>query len=121
MLGWDVLVFRSGVELPRDNPWEAALARWSTGISGLAWIQALVQSGHAHDLGGDGYPWRFRVRAGHLLQAIAHGLPANDSPPVYADDYVLPAGFNGPLKFNADQVAACGPDEELDVEAWDQS
>jgi hypothetical protein len=122
MLGWDVLVYRTDAKRPRDRPWEVAFARWSTGLGGLDWIRALVDAGLAQSLGDHGgYPCSYRMPARHLLAAIAHGLPAHDSPVVFGEDYVLPAGWNGDLHVDPLQVAACAPDDSLDIEAWDQS
>ena len=122
MLGWDVLVYRADAVRPRERPWEAAFARWSTGLGGLDWIDALVRSGQAEDLGANGgYPCRYRLPARHLLAAIAHGLPAYDGPPVFGNDGVQPAGWNGKLLVDLRQVAACAPDDLLELDAWDQS
>ena len=64
MLGWDVLVYRPRADASVDRPWDAStLARWSTGLSGLRWLEQLVDAGKAEYLGGDGYPCAWRVPA----------------------------------------------------------
>lgn len=119
MLGWGVMVWRASAE--SDWPRGPAMAHWETGISGLSWVDALVERNLARDLGGNGYPLRYRIRADAFAQAIGHGLPSNDSPEVIGDDYVLPARYNGKLTLDAESLKECACDEWLVVEAWDLS
>lgn len=119
MLGWMVLVWRAGDGAAMDQ--EPALARWETGVGGLHWLDSLVEADLAKALGGNGYPLRFQVRADVFSRTIGGGLPANDSPQVVGDDYVLPAGYNGTLSLDAERLARCPADEWLVVEAWDLS
>ncbi len=114
MLGWEVFVYRSATP-------DICIARWMTGMFGLSWIDQLVKDHRALDLGGDGYPRKFGVTAGVLLPIIKAGLPANDSPLVIGDDYVLPEGWSGEVKWNQQEVLACQGGDQLVIEAWDQS
>jgi hypothetical protein len=121
MLGWDVMVFR---KIPRPQPEKAEellLARWATGVFGLKWLDDLVRSNRAVDLGGNGYPSRYSIAAGVLLPVISRGLPANSSPLVVGEDYSLPPGWNGKLEIDAEKFSACPSEEQLIIEAWDQS
>lgn len=114
-----VLVWRAGDGAAMDQ--ETALARWETGVDGLHWLDALAEAGLAKALGGNGYPLNFRVRADAFSRTISGGLPANDSPEVIGDDYVLPAGYNGALRLDDERLGRCPADEWLVVEAWDLS
>ena len=119
MLGWDVMVLRP--ELRSTGKPECLLARWTTGVFGLEWLDDLVKEGRAIDLGGNGYPNRYSVTLDAVLPILRRGLPANDSPVVIGDDYVLPQGWNGKLEMNAAELVDCSNDESLVIEAWDQS
>ena len=75
LLAWEVFVFRSA-GAKRDD----LVARWTTSVFGLDWLDRLVREGKATDRGGDGYPNRYEVPAGVLLPILSRGLPANGSP-----------------------------------------
>ncbi len=119
MLGWAVMVWRASVESGGTRV--PAMAQWETGVFGLRWLEALVDKGLAQDLGGNGYPLHYRIRADAFAQAIGQGLPSNASPEVIGDDYVLPAGYNGKLTLDIECLRRCPADEWLVVEAWDLS
>ena len=121
MLGFDVLIWRESEANHRPHPWKWCVARWETGVRGLDWLEALVVPGEVRDLGGNGYPNHYRIRAGTLARVLAQGLPRNDSPQVFGDDYVLPAGYNGTLEWDVAKLQACPEEEWLVVEAWDMS
>lgn len=118
MLGWDVFVYRPVAGAKDDR---VLLARWSTSVFGLSWIDDLVKQGRAEDLGGDGYPCRYSARADVLLPVLRAGLPRNASPLVIGEEGVSPAGWSGGVEFHEDRVATCPGDVVLLVEAWDQS
>jgi hypothetical protein len=49
---------------------------------------------------------------------------ANKAPeptPVFGDDYFLPAGWIGETHVDPEKIEQCAPDDELHIEAWDQS
>ncbi len=117
MLGWDVRVYWQA----NDRAEPILLARWSTGAFGLSLLDKLVDEKKADDLGGDGYPCRYSVAAWVLLPILMAGLPANQSPPVIGEDYVMPAGYNGALELHKGEIRRCPADAQLIVEAWDQS
>jgi len=56
-----------------------------------------------------------------LATAIRLGPPRHNGPPVFGEDYVLPGGWVGDFELDRAALAECRPDEELVVEAWDQS
>lgn len=116
MLGWEVFVYRDSSPTPQN-----LIARWQTSVFGLKWLEQLVKENSAQDLGGNGYPDNYSVAAGVLLPIIKAGLPANNSPLVVGDDYVLPEGWSGEIVWNQSLVLACKSDDLLTIEAWDQS
>ena len=115
MLGWEVFVFRDSSAKRED-----IIVRWMTSIFGLDWLDELVKDGRATDLGGDGYPNRYEISAGALLLILSKGLPANSSPLVIGDDYVLPEGWSGDITWCQDP-ATCEHSDTLFLEVWDQS
>jgi hypothetical protein len=114
MIGWHVQVYR-------QKPERILLAEWTTAAFGIRWIDDLVKEGKAIDHGGDGYPCTYSGRAGVLLPVILRGLPAHATPAVIGEDYVQPAGWTGKVEVHRDRIAECPDDEELLVQAWDQS
>lgn len=67
MIGWFISVY-SPLEpkgLPSfDSPLERTpLMRWSTGLEGLRWIEAICATPNGTFLGGDGYPFKYAIRA----------------------------------------------------------
>jgi len=121
MLGFEIMIWREHEANNKPYPSKWCVATWETGTQGLKWLDALVPKGEVQDLGGNGYPLHYRIQAGALTRALEHGLPANHSPPVIGEDYVLPAGYNGTLNLDAAKLKACPEDEWLVVEAWDMS
>lgn len=119
MLGWDVMVLRPEVGSP-GKP-ECLLARWTTGVFGLKWLDDLVKEGKAIGLGGDGYPNRYSITLDLVLPILHWGLPTNNSPAVIGEDYVLPQGWDGRLEINTAELVDCSSGESVVIEAWDQS
>lgn len=118
MMGWEVFVYRQS-KLKSES--ESRVASWQTSVLGLGWLDELVKEKKAAYLAGSGYPDWYFLRAGILLPIITVGLPANNSPLVIGDDYVLPKNWSGDVVWNHDAVLACRKDDLLIVEAWDQS
>lgn len=117
MLGWEFFVTRKGEE-EEEGP---ALVSWMAGLSGRDWLKDLVREGMATDLGGNGYPCRYLIPVKHLRDALAKGIPSGGGPLVIGDDYAMPAGWHGAIKVDLPRLRALDADEELLVEAWDQS
>lgn len=120
MLGYGVMIWRSGEEV-LPEPWKRCVAQWETGVGGLRWLDERGEAGGILALGGDGYPFHYRIRAATLAEVLERGLPPNDSPAIFGDDYVLPAGYNRLIEVDEDKLRACPPDEWLVVHAWDLS
>lgn len=125
MLGWNIGVYR--MTLTENAPsGEGAtggvrLAVWQTGLGGLDWITGLVEADQAVDLGGDGYPNRFKARARHVLPVLLSGPPAAKAVwSVGPEDLLLP-GWVGSTTIDKQAMDQCDPDEWLLIEAWDES
>ena len=119
MLGWEVYIRRkneSESNDPRDD-----IAKWNTSVYGLYWIDDLVNTGDAINLGGNGYPNRYSIKAGLFRSILNKGIPSHNSRPIIGEDYYLPAGYNSPLQVNNDILNKCPDYEELIVTAWDLS
>jgi hypothetical protein len=122
MLGCEILVHRQVPGENRDEPsLGSRIASWNAALGGLDWLDALVAQGRATDLGGNGYPCRFLARAGDVLAKMSGGPPKPRGPMVIGDDYVLPGNWTGAFGLDREKFAACNPDEELIIEAWDLS
>jgi hypothetical protein len=122
MLGWQINIHRL---IPGESQYnltkESLLASWTTSLGGLDWIEALVKDGKAEDLGGTGYPCWYKATAKIILPIIMDGPPRYKGPPVFGNDYILPSGWTGEVKIDHSKIAECLPDEQLIIEAWDQS
>lgn len=120
MLAYEVMIWRAE-DVGKDHPWEWCVARWLTGAMGLRWIQELTKEGLVRGWKGNGYPFSFEIQVGTLLERLRDGLPANATPAIFGDDYVLPAGFNGELHLDVERLNQCQSEEWLACNAWDQS
>ena len=92
-----------------------------TGIGGTCWLDRMVESGHAIDLGGNGYPYRYALAVGTLLRTLQSGTPKAEGPPVIGDDYFLPGHWTGRNHIELELLQAADPTELLIVKAWDLS
>jgi hypothetical protein len=123
MLGWWISIYK---QVDFDNPEKDArkkeyrLATWESAVNGIRWLDKLVEKDEAAK-SGDGYPFRYRVEAKHVLPVISLGPPKQDGPLVIGDDYVLPGSWTGEVKMNDKNIADCSLDESLIIEVWDLS
>lgn len=124
MLGWYVVIFRTNAKthLVYDaSTDETRLASWSTGINGLDWLDHLAKANKILDLGGNGYPSRYSAKASEILPIISSALSTCNRPITIGDNIVLSAHDISALKVDALKISACSPDDQLLIEAWDQS
>lgn len=125
MLGWHISVYRStGQQFQADNTEQAVRTRigvWQTGLGGLDWIDALVQSGKGRQTKAGGYPNSYMIAASHIVPVILAGPPHARSVWLCEPGDVLNDKWVG--RTMIDEVAArqCLVDEVLLVEAWDES
>lgn len=124
-LGWNIAVVRQRNDGTSPATFGALhgarLAVWQTGVSGLDWIDALVEEKRAILLGGNGYPLEYTAQACHLLP-ILEGDPPQAKPIWTRDpgDFILP-GYLGRTTKYPEAILACRSDEWLIVQAWDES
>lgn len=112
MLGWQVFVIKGNEKI----------ASWTTGVSGIDWLQDLVKDGKAKELDANsGYPYALSVSASVFWPFTYSGIPEGADGTVIGDDYVAPIGKNWNISFDKDKLLGCKPDDELIIEAWDQS
>ena len=122
MLGWEFFITKQSVLSPgRADDAAPTLATWTAGLDGTDWLEDLIAKRMATDLGGNGYPARYAVKAGVLAELLEHGVPKHGGPLVLGDDYVQPSGWTANAKIKIKKIRAIDPDEQLIVEAWDQS
>lgn len=122
MLGWFIIVRRSGSETGRVGADPCVLATWETSIDGLDWIEELERAGKASCVSRNGYPTRYTAVAHVVVPLLQAGSPPQHvGLPVIGDDYVTPAGWSGTMTVHRERLARCPSDEMLVVDAWDQS
>ncbi len=125
MLGWHISVFRTqggGSQPPHASaPQGPRIAVWQTTIRGLDWLDALVQAGHALDLGGDSYPSRYTAQAQYLIPPIVAGPPEAYQNWITGLGDILKPGWEGKTTIDHAAAETCRPDEWLLLVAWDES
>jgi hypothetical protein len=123
MLGWEIFIDqkRKPMSVNSSAPCPG-IASWRAGLNGTKWIDELVASGQARDLGqNQGYPCRYELTAGVLACVLRQGVPQHQGPLVIGDNYALPAGYVGDARIDMARLESLPADEPLIVEAWDQS
>jgi len=127
MLGWQIYINRTpsratGAATEDSLRDESLLASWLTGINGCKWIEALVEEGKAKYLGSyGGYPRSYSAEAKYVIPLALSLKAKTDGATVIGDDYVHIGGFNSNIQLFLDRIKDCPLEEELSIEAWDQS
>lgn len=122
MLGWLIIVRKAVPAEPEGIDSPSVLATWESSTGGLDWLEVLANDGKAELRSGNGYPTRYALRAKYILPLLGQGRPPKHGGfAVIGDDYLMPAGWTGCANFHGDRIAACAAEEELIVDAWDQS
>lgn len=125
MLGWHINIYKQVGDgsLPATSGTSAGrlLSDCHAGISGLDWISELVRTGHAIDLGGNGYPFRYTVRMGALRTLLSDGAPENPEATASETAEEFPRPKQGRVALDLRSIAECHRDEWLIIEAWDES
>ena len=123
MLGWLFIISRPIPAVAGGNsPGPCVtIAKWQTRVSGIHWIDEFVTEGKALNLGGDGYPYRYKAMSKHLKDTIFKGPPYVRH--LWGSDYgdILTSGWSGRTVVDRDTWEACDPEEWLDIEVWDES
>jgi hypothetical protein len=125
MLGWDILVNRQIGGGASPATWQSQpgnlVATWREGLGGMEWLDELVKSGNALNLGGDGYPDRASAAAGALIRVITQDLPRLRGWTVVDKHGEKVEPGRRQIVINGDVIAACDDQEWLLIEAWDLS
>ena len=58
---------------------------------------------------------------GGLLPIIKLGLPTNNSPLCFGEDYVLPERWSSDIAWDHEAALVCQPSDRLTIVAWDLS
>jgi len=122
MIGYSISVYEfiEGMDITSISNENEALVTWSSsGFNGLDWIDNLVSQAKAEDLGGDGYPFYYKVQAQFVLQALARNTPKNKGQTIMDDESVLSSDW--PSKIDTSEIAKLKPNQQLIIEAWDLS
>lgn len=108
-MGWHVHVVRSG-----SHRREGRVASWRTHTLGLGWVDSLVECGQASFDGGDGYPYRYSIRADDLIAEFAREAQRNAG-----------SERRGLRQFDilrlGPAASECAPSDMLHLEAWDST
>ncbi len=104
-----------------QSPGGTRLAVWQAGLGALEWLDDLVKSGRAIDLGGNGYPCRHTATAEYLTPRIVDKPPGSLNAWISGASDILTEKWEGRTVVDGAAIAACRPDEWLLVEAWDES
>ena len=125
MLGWNIGIYRqddggtSPAKFP--TPYSSRIAIWQTGLGGLDWLDKLVKTGKAIDLGGNGYPRRYTATAENLIAEITDSPPEANDNWVCGPDDIIGDGWEGKTVIDRAEVSRCRQGEWLIIEAWDES
>jgi len=122
MIGYSISVYEfiEGMDITSISNENEALVTWSSsGFNGLDWIDNLVSQAKAEDLGGNGYPFYYKVQAQFVLQALATNTPKNKGQTIMDDESVLSSDW--PSKIDTSAIAKLKPNQQLIIEAWDLS
>jgi hypothetical protein len=112
MLGWEMVITNG----------DKKIASWMAGFAGTNWLRDLSQEGLAKDVAvNSGYPHVFSAQAKVLIPILKNGIPQTGGGLVIGEDYVLSGNKIWDLVINLDNMNQCLPDDELKIEAWDQS
>jgi hypothetical protein len=120
MIGYTIIVYRfiEGMDITKNK--EKALLTWASGgLGGLDWIDNLVSQAKAEDLGGDGYPFYYKVQAQYVLKALASETPKNKGQTIMDDENVMSSDWRSQIDTSA--IAKLKPNQQLIIETWDLS
>ncbi|HZZ82201.1 MAG TPA: hypothetical protein VFE62_27130, partial [Gemmataceae bacterium] len=74
-------------------------------------------------LGGNGYPFTYKIKASVLAAALRAGAPniVPGESVIVGEDYVTRSGTVRDFEVDWSALDECPPGEELSLEAWDLS
>lgn len=115
MNGWWVVV-DPRTEAERDASQDSMgplVASWEASVFNMRFLDRLVKEGLAVQHSFNGYPNRYKVRAGYLFPYIIDGPPVEDVGPN--------KGLNTRVTIHRDKLLALPAHHLLTVDVWDQS
>ncbi len=122
MIGYSISVYEfvEGMDITSISNDNEALATWTTGgFGGLDWINDLVSDAKAEDLGGEGYPFYYKVKAQVVLQALATDTPKNEGQIIMDDKNIMSSHWQS--KIDISEIKKLKSNQQLVIEAWDLS
>lgn len=87
----------------------------------MDWLEDLVASGSAVDLGGNGYPFRMTARAGAVLPVVRTGPPHANEHWIMGVGDIVDERWAGKTVYVPEVAEACSDDEWLMTMIWDES
>ena len=112
MLGWEIIITNK----------EQKIASWMVGVSGTDWLRNLAEEGVAKDVAVNHvYPHVFSMKANDLVPILKNGIPQEDGGLVIGEDYVVSGNKVWDFNINPELLNQSQPEDELIIEAWDQS
>jgi hypothetical protein len=98
------------------------IATWQTGLFGLDWVRKLVEEGKAIQTGWNGgYPFQYTAPTKHIIPTILAGPPRANATWSCGGKDAVASWWAGKTVIDRPLAEACGPEEWLLVEAWDES
>lgn len=112
MLGWEIIISNG----------DKRVASWMVGSGGTTWLRDLAKGGKVKDVAVNcGYPHVFSAPAKLLVPILTNGIPQEGGSLIIGDDYVISGNGVWDLEINTEYLNKCQPEDELVIEAWDQS
>lgn len=112
MLGWEIFIKNQ----------DQTIASWMVGSSGTDWLRNLAKEGKAVDVAVNcGYPHVFSMKARDLIPILINGIPQSGGGLVIGENYVINGNRIWDFAIDAELLSKCDPDDELVIDAWDQS
>lgn len=119
MLGWEIVICRQSTSERLDD---VLIASWTTGLRGLDWLDALVEQGMAVPLPPKEFGCRrYTAPIGSVFEALSLWKPDRTQWDVVGDDYVIPMGWMGEVKFFPERFKLCPAEEMVFISAVDLS
>ena len=117
MLGFEIYIFPKSHYIAhtkmweREERWKHFLAAWATSDGGYEWIDDLVKKGVAFELPSDEVLLLlYKTKLSAIKHIFKGNIPEPKGPGVVRD-----------IEINESRISECSDDEELIIEAWDQS
>lgn len=119
MLGWEVVISRQSNNLGQDD---SLIASWTTGVWGLSWLDGLVENGIATPVLPKEFGFRrYTAPVGSIFEALSLWKPDRTTWEVIGDDYAIPSGWMGEVKFFPERLKSCPAGEMVLISAVDLS